>query len=453
MASEVRAGQDAAHLGSAIVERSRQVWLVLAICLFAFVALCVLTSYGVAAFLGSVTVAKTASLEPYTGLKLAVLRHGTINPEQISGPTTLQEGDTVISDENGRGFIRLFDESTLSFSFSTQLTLDTLHTNEFFGHAQDIKIKLDRGSILVARSPIEESSSQYIVATDQAETAVDPSSKVHFTIDEGDSRLTQVVVDKGHATFRSQGQRIELGPQQMAWVSQIDGPQGPITAETDLVENGNFVDGPTSSGETVAEGGLGVAGWLPISDEGSPPIPAGSVTITDELNLRVARILYSGSRDQLPRVGFKQDINKSVEFYNTIELSATLKVVSQQGPTQGPVGDSFPLTVRVLYHDSEGQLHEWKRSFYIGTNPEDLSDTTRVRVPIGKWETTGEISDLRQSLAVAQGAQELAQLNSDLFLLKSQARNPDVAVINSIEIYGTGAGFESGITDISLLAR
>ncbi|MEO5951996.1 MAG: hypothetical protein ABIQ44_05935, partial [Chloroflexia bacterium] len=127
------------------------------------------------------------------------------------------------------------------------------------------------------------------------------------------------------------------------------------------------------------------------------------------------------------------------------------KIVGQQVSDSGGLSDPYPLTVRVVYGDSEGNTHEWKRSFYYGSGSEDISDVNKVQLPVGKWESTGEIRDDR--LQAPGTDQNLVKLNTNLFMVKSPSQNPDVAVINVIEIYGTGTSFESWITDISLLAR
>jgi hypothetical protein len=457
VASEARTGPEGLAATNTpsmrIAERSRQVWLVLTVCLFTFLGVCALSSYGLIGFLGNVAVAKGASVEAPQDASWAVLRHGEREAVRVSGRQTIEEGDTVIADKDGKGIIRLFDESVITIFGSAQIRLDTLRTNEFFGRAQEVHLTLERGTVRVARGARQQPSSQYVVATDLTEVEIEPEARVRFTIEEGDNRLTQVVVESGRATVRSLGEKIELGPKQMAWVSRTEAPQGPLVAEKDLVKNGNFVEGPTSTQEELEEGGLGVAGWQPIRDQGAPPVPAGSVTITDELGLRAARIFYQGGENQFPRVGIVQEINEPTEFYNTIELTATVKLVEQEQAVRGPGGDLYPLIVKIVYTDSEGVQHEWRRSFYIVGDDEDLTDVSRVKLPVGKWESTGEIRQIRQASAEADGKTEVVQLNAELFMLKSAGSNPDVAAIRTIELYGSGIGFQSWVTGISLLAR
>lgn len=454
MASEARTSNETGattNIAFGVAERSRQVWIVLTACLLAFVALCTMSIFGVTSFVSGFTVAQSAHLEPYAGSNMILIRHGTVEEVKVSTPIQLQEGDSVKTEGTGstgdRGLVRLFDESTVNLSFNSQITLDTLRTNDF-GRSLDVRFTLNRGSLQVNRGQQQaDTNTHYVVATELAEVEISAGSKVRFNIEEIEDRTIQVEVVSGSARFRSKGETILLGPSQMAWVSYRNVPQGPLVAETNLIANGNFVDGPTTSSEYIEEGGLGIAGWYPIRDEGSIPVPRGSITITSELDRPVARIQYEANPNQYARVGMSQQIQKSTEFYSTIELSATVKLVRQQDSGRGALNDLYPLTIRVYYSDSDGDPHRWEVSFYYGDEDEVLTDTFKVKLPVGKWETTDEIREIR--VAAAQGNADLAQINAQLFKLPPQ----DVYYVQSMEVFGSGTSFESWITNISLLAR
>jgi hypothetical protein len=55
----------------------------------------------------------------------------------------------------------------------------------------------------------------------------------------------------------------------------------------------------------------------------------------------------------------------------------------------------------------------------------------------GSWSPTAQIAEPAQ----------------DQFVLKSATTGLDVAVINSIEVYGYGTQFQSWVTGLSMLAR
>jgi len=142
-----------------------------------------------------------------------------------------------------------------------------------------------------------------------------------------------------------------------------------------------------------------------------------------------------------------------VEFYQTIQLTATIKLVSQELPVTGPGGEIYPLIIKIVYKDSGGNLHEWRRSFYYDGDDASLGDLSRLKTTQGKWESTTEMQLERQQQAAATGRQDLVALNNDLFVLKSPSVNQDMAAINSVEVYGYGSEYQSWITNIQLLAR
>ncbi|MEP6774149.1 MAG: hypothetical protein ABJA50_01025, partial [Chloroflexota bacterium] len=84
-----------------MASRANQVWLVLTFGLLAFVTLCGLTGFGLSNFLSTVTLSRSARVEAIPpGSVLAVLKHGSVTPEQVSNES-LQEGDIVIVSKDG----------------------------------------------------------------------------------------------------------------------------------------------------------------------------------------------------------------------------------------------------------------------------------------------------------------------------------------------------------------
>jgi hypothetical protein len=426
----------------------------MALGLLSFGAICGLTGFGLSNFLGTVTLARGARVEAIPpGSVLAVLKHGSVTPEQVTNES-LQEGDMVLVSKDGAAFLTLFDGSTIKTTFSTTLVIDSLRVGEFLRKTKEVRISVQAGFVHVANSDQDDyASSQYLISTPHAEIDADPGSLIDVNVQGGADPSTRVIVEAGGATFRAQGKSIRLASRQMAFVSSLTAPQGPLIAEINLVQNGDFTEGPTSNAEELDNGGLGVAGWMRSRDETSAPVLSGSVTITDELGLKVAAIRYDSAQNQLARVGMVEQLNAPVEFYQTIQLTATIKLVSQEQPVTGTGGEVYPLIIKVVYKDSGGSLHEWRRSFYYAGDNADLGDLSRLKVTQGKWESTGEMQAERELQASATGEPGAASLNENLFVLKSSSFNQDMAVINSVEVYGYGTEYQSWITNIQLLAR
>jgi hypothetical protein len=472
MSARVETGRDATRYS----QRSAQVWAMLALAMVVFLGVCGALTIGVSDLLGSITIPESASIRALPPSPLGVQRHGTTSPEFITGTTGLQEGDVATSGPGGQAFITLFgDSGSIQMYFNTSIEMERMRASRFFQGGKEIALFLHTGTIVLATGePGDYASASYTLSTDQAEVEVAPGAKLRVRVEEEQgTQTTQVVVNSGHATLRSRGKRIELGPEEMAWVSGPDAPQGPAPAQVDLIRNGSFEEQPTSSSEEIAEGGLGTAAWLPLREPGGVDsnlagYPQAGVGITEEVNLKAAVItgypLGAGSANKYIRVGITQDINQPASFFNSIELSATVKLVNQAIPTGGPVADVYPLTIRIVYSDQTGANHEWKRSFYFEGPPPDPADNTAIKIGQGRWTTTAQIEEERakastkyQVPSTKSGGSSLGTenlvLGTSLFMLKSPNQVQDIAVINAIEIYGYGTQYQSWITGISLLAR
>lgn len=132
--------------------------------------------------------------------------------------------------------------------------------------------------------------------------------------------------------------------------------------------------------------------------------------------------------DHFIKVGIRQEVNRPATFLNSIELFATVKVVRQTTPIGGPQGNLYPLTIRVIYVDSEGAEHDWKQQFYYVAGQPDPVDPGQVEQ--GIWWAPKE-----------------------RFVLKSPDEVRDIAVIRAVEVFAYGSQFQSWITGISMVAR
>jgi len=461
MAVQARADQGQTALSKKNAQRSRQVCIVLVASLFVFVAFCATAAFGLSAYLSSITNTETATIKAVSPSVLAVLRHLTKSTEYITGTTTLQEGDAVTTQNSDQAFISLFgDSGTITMYFNSNIEMARLRASRFFQNAKEVSVILHGGTISFATGGQGDySSATYTLSTEQADVEIAPGSNLRVQVDtQAGALVTEVVVNSGSATMRSHGKRIDLGPQQMAWVSGNDLPQGPAEAQKDLISNGKFDEPPNSNVEETGEGGLGTAAWLPLHDATGVATSPGTVEITSEVNLKAAVLTGGGSPSRFVKVGITQDINAPASFFSTIELSATIKLVNQLSPAGGPAYDIYPLTVRIVYTDQFGKNHEWKRSFYFEGPDPDLADNSAIKITQGRWTTTQEMKEQRAHLVETSNLtgplrQGEENANQDLFVLKSPDQVTDIAVINAIEVYGYGSQYQSWITNISLMAR
>ena len=433
------AGVQAERIVTPEARRVRKVWIALALCMGIFVALCALSSTFVYNLLNSLTIPQTAALEPRPGSQLEVHRSNFVAPESVSAKTQLDEGDGVKTGPSGRAFMRLFDDSTVQLYFDTSIRVDRLRTSRFFQHIREVTLFVNSGTLLIATASLgNDGAAKYSIATDDAVIYPNVGSTVRVRVEgEGASRVTQAIVDSGTATMFARGRQIELSPKTLGRVSSGTRFEGPIPAEEDLIRNGALNEPPTNGAETTESGGLGVAAWLPIRVQSTEPVPdPGTTSIVSEtvgIPVYAAEFLRGGSDDRYVLVGMRQEIGRPAEFLETIELSANVKVLRQTIRAGGPRGDLFPLTIKVIYRDGEGKEREWKHSFYY--LQDGAAPPNATRVPEAVWTSTG-----RLALKAPQNGQD-------------PAIGQDIVIVDAIEIYGIGRGFQSWITNISLLTR
>ena len=421
-------------------QRSRLVWMVLAGTSLAFLFICMLGIMAVSTFINNDTVAMTARIEPLRGARLAVLRHNSVVPELITSTTQIAEGDVATTGGDSSAFLQMFDGSTIQTYFSTTLEIQNLRTGRYKRNLKEISVSLRSGTaIMVTADPGEYATSAYRVSTDSAEISLASNSKARVRIEpiDGEDRTT-VVVDYGEAVFVANGETKRVAPGQMMWVA---GDQPPVEqpAEEQLIRNGDFSEDPTSGAELVENGGLGTAAWLPIREGAEVPVSdpnyePGTVTLDSEDlpyrgPLKDVKFERDYQGDHFIKVGIRQEVNRPATFLNSIELFAAVKILRQSTPIGGPQGNLYPLTIRVIYRDSEGAQQDWKQSFYYVDGQPDPAEPAQA-VEQGIWWSPNE-----------------------RFVLKSPKEVRDIAVIQAVEVYAYGNQFQSWITGISMVAR
>lgn len=417
--------------------RARSVWLVLFGSSLAFLLLCGLGSFGVFGYLGNITTPHVAKLALRHGDGLTVKRQFSEVYESVlpGEDTEVREGDETRTGLDTEAFLELFDDNTtIQTYFSTVLKIDALRTTRFFEAAREARLTLRSGTALVVTGELGEyGAANYTISTERAEVSIKSGSKVRVRVDgaEGERKVTYAIVDYGSAMLISGGKRVDITSGMMAWGDGREPPTGPVVAEEELVHNGTFTESPTRGADLVENGGLNTAAWVPVRESfGDSGVDQGSVNVVSETVgstvVYFAEFARAVDDERYAKAGVRQEINQPVDFFREVELGLTVKVLRQSLPLGGPQGDVYPLTIRVSYDDSEGTAKEWKRVFYYvdgAPNPGDAS-----QVEFGSW----------------------AQKS---FTIKSPEEGRDIAVINSIEIYGYGTQYQSWVTGISMKAR
>lgn len=321
--------------------------------------------------------------------------------------------DTLISLQVSSNSTLLMEEATAPrFGASRQpfrMTLDLpagrvrLDVSPFLGRALEVQLTTPQGALIDIREP-----GRYML--------------------EVSNDATQVTVqNEGAVTVTALGETLPLGPGQRAEVTADSALRGPLNPARDLIRNGDFSDGLDN---------WALFAWqVELADQ-----PKGETSVPANSGDPVLRFERQGVGHADVRV--TQSVNQDVADYESLRLSATLRIVDHSLGVCGVQGSECPLFIIVNYIDESGVSRVWQHGFFAnGTVDDNLTPGACIscavvqrpheRVPLGQL-TFYEV-DLIQELA-------------------SQGFLPPL-FIESVTLVGSGHSFITEISDVALVVE
>jgi hypothetical protein len=204
-------------------------------------------------------------------------------------------------------------------------------------------------------------------------------------------------------------------------------PQGPFNPARDLIRNGDF--------------SAGFDNWSLFSWQVElPDQPEGETSIQPNGGDPMIRFEREGVGHADVRV--TQSLNQDVSDYESLRLSATLRIVSHSLGVCGVQGSECPLFIIVNYIDDSGVSRVWQHGFFAqGTVDNNSTPAACI------------------SCAVVQRAHERVPLGQLYFYdvdliqeLASQGALPP-RVIESITLVGSGHSFVTEVADVALIVE
>lgn len=262
------------------------------------------------------------------------------------------------------------------------------------------------------------------VTTPQGRVDVNQSGRYTFEVN-GDT--TQVTVhSEGAAEVAAQDMTLTLGPNQRAEMT-ADALIGPLDPARDLVRNGNFSQGLDE--------------WALFSWQVErPDQPKGETTVTSAGGNPLLRFAREGVGHADVRA--TQSIGQDVSGYDSLRLSATLRILNQSLGVCGGLGSECPLFIIINYIDEGGVSRVWQHGFFAeGVVDDNLTPGACV------------------SCAVVQRPHERVPLGQFYFYdvdlideLASQGFLPP-RHIESITLVGSGHTFTTEVSDVALVVE
>jgi hypothetical protein len=175
---------------------------------------------------------------------------------------------------------------------------------------------------------------------------------------------TQVTTRLGEAQLIAADTVVSLAAGERSMVSPGEAPSSPLPAEQNLLVNGDFSE-PLDG----------------VWDVYKVEPPSGAVTTAVEIfevgNRNVLEFNSQGEDNLHSEVGIIQEIDKSVQDFDSLRVHLEVRLERQSLPGGGTLGSEFPIMVHLAYKDANGSDRDWYRGFYYVPPPEDwlLFDT------------------------------------------------------------------------------
>ncbi len=400
------------------VRRERLAWIVVLGAFLTFLILGIGVPFFTLRFVRTAQAVRDGEMEVIRPIVLVLNQQGA--KSGVTDMAPVGEGQTIVTDNESRALVTLFDGSTIQVYPDTSLRITALREPRFARYglshrANDLGIELLNGTIRVgvALPPAGRPRPNFTVTTPHlAAKLVEGGYFLDTT-----QAATDITAYNQDATVTSQwgSAPVTLHRGQRTQVLAGQAPQAPQAAEVNLVTNGDF--------SAATEGT-----WKVSVDQGGdgPSIdPIWDVTNTgdrDALHLFRTGSEFAPGRGNHASLTASQTLNKNLpDPYSSLKLQAQVRVNEQSLSGGGYLDTEYPLMLRVVYKDAYGSEHEWWRGFYIQNaagNPTthgeplrkgvwtpvefELRDgplppfqITRVEAEASGWDFDSEVSDLR----------------------------------------------------------
>lgn len=359
--------------GAALLRRryERLAWLILLAAFAAFLALVIGGPLAVRYYVNNAMVARTADLEvirPFVQVRSAP----NTAPIAVSDQARLDEGQFIITDNESRGLLTFFDNSTVQVYPNTIVRLDTLRAPRFgmWGLSErhnQVALEVVSGTIKVGVAPqIPTAGPQTDFQVTSPHMTAQLGDGGYFFDVTGDATDAQAYNTTAVVASRAGGTPVNVRRGEHTRIIAGRLPEQPAAGEVDLIADGDFRD----KGTVPPTGSTGP--WEMKIDQGSD---GGGVDpaweVVDAGDRQALHFKRSGSEVAPGRGNYAaaraiQTLNRNLPNpYTSLKLRADVKIDSQSLSGGGYLSTEYPLILRVLYKDVYGSDVEWFKGFYI----------------------------------------------------------------------------------------
>jgi len=396
----------------------RLAWTVLLLAFATFCLLAVFIPLGVRWYLLNAMTPEVTAVTSVRGTVLAETHQANLPVPITDGSTAeLEEASHIRTDSTSQAVLTFFNDSSVTLYGDTSLGLERARKPRFsFGRRPDtIAVELESGRVRIASTSRSDLSFQ--IHTPHAVIDVGEGSYSIQVSEDG----TQVTARQGNAWLVAGDEVVSLSTGERSMVNPGEVPASPLPAEQNLLVNGDF--------SAPLEGT-----WEVYEVEPPSAVVTTSVEIVDVGNRQALEFRSTGQDNVHSEVGIVQQINQSVQDFDSLRVLLEVRLERQSLPGGGTLGSEFPIMVHLAYKDGSGSDRDWYHGFYYSPPPEnwilyDAPDNSSERVARFVWYPYESVN-----------------------LLDSLGANKPVH-ISYIRIYASGWIYIARIADVALLAQ
>jgi hypothetical protein len=424
---------------TAVISAERQMrraWSVLLACILCFTVAVAALGFGYTTYRSNATQHRGALVSSFlTGSQAQVRGKQRADWYDITVGGALSEGDTVRTGDDTRMRITLFDGSLIELFANTVVTFDALRASQYLDRNATIQLRQDSGHLVVTSSRDSPFARTRISVAAHAATveARQPGTGFRVLIVPGlgdELDHTDVsVLDGGDVTVTGAGLPVTVANGQQTIVYAGNSPTPASIKQTELVDNGDFRNAARNqppahwevSRNDGGDGNLNRASWDLVPDvvRGQP--------------VTALHFLRNGGTTDGDLVGLQQNVAfGELDEYDSVVLSADVKVVGQNLSGGGSYGSEYPMTFLVRYVTQRNDPIEKGLGFYI---QDDAGNPTASATLVGTQVKSGDWTSIQLNL------KDLKQVF------------PAPYKITSIFVYASGHDYDAYVANISIVAK
>ena len=396
----------------------RLAWTVLLLAFATFCALVVAVPLGVRWYILNATNAKTTAVTSIRGTVLVETQSATLPVPIVDGDTKeVDEATRVVTDGASQAVLTFFNDSTITLYGQTRVRIQRARTPRFTlsQRPDTIVVQLEQGRVRVA--PVSRSQLSFEVHSPQGVISLGEGSFSIEVSDEG----TEVTARTGWAQLIAAEEVVRLAAGERSLVPPGEAPSAPLPAEQNLLANGDF-SAPLADV------------WEVYKVEPPGGVITTSAKIVESEGQTALRFLSDGEDNLHGEIGIIQQVNKSVQDFDSLRIQLDVRLDRQSLPGGGTLGSEFPVMVHLAYKDAEGNDRDWYHGFYYAPAPENwllhnTPDNSNERIAHTLWYPYESVN-----------------------LLDSLGKVKPV-YIKYVRIYASGWLYDALVTNVALLAQ